>query len=347
MITEKFKVSIIIPSRADEDISKTVDKILESGYQQKKIEILNAVGNQPSVQRNKCAEQASGDIIYFLDNDSEIQLYNDERKSSLHTLLEQFESHPKAIVGGPSLTPSTDSWFQKGIGLLFSSVFGVGKIRSRYTLIGKTRLTDQTEIILCNMMIDRKSFKELGGFNENLYPNEENDLVFRMQKLGGEIVHVPSGGVYRSQRETLGKFIKQIFVYGRGRAEQTLANPKSFSSFVIIVIGFLFYAVLAAPVQFLLWNPLVSDINGSELLKLLWNYLPLAPGVIYLFFNILFSLGTCISKGKLLHLPLMPFLYFINHIMYGVGFFFGLFKRGLKLEKKKEINYTVRKIKTF
>src|SRR5213082_2623628 len=61
----------------------------------------------------------------------------------------------------------------------------LGPSRARYTPVGQQRATNEKEIILCNLVARREDVVNLGGFNEALYPNEENALMDQLQAGGG------------------------------------------------------------------------------------------------------------------------------------------------------------------
>ncbi|MCX7008492.1 MAG: hypothetical protein NTY53_14790 [Kiritimatiellaeota bacterium] len=148
------RISVIIPSRPDEDIQPTLARLRASAYPADLVEIWHATGSQPSIQRNRCAARAGGDLLYFLDNDSQI-ISAPNQSDTVTQLVAQCVQQPHAIVGGPSLTPASDMWFQQAVGVIFSSRFGGGAVRARYAPIGRTRSAGQHEIILCNMMMER------------------------------------------------------------------------------------------------------------------------------------------------------------------------------------------------
>jgi len=135
-----------------------------------KFEILIAEGCSPSRQRNSAAQDARGEILYFLDDDSQVA------PDCLDTCTTIFAEPTVAVVGGPSLTPTTDTPLQQLFGLALSSLFGAGGMRNRYRRIGDVRDTSDKELILCNLALRRNIFLESGGLDERLYPNEENEL---------------------------------------------------------------------------------------------------------------------------------------------------------------------------
>lgn len=259
-------------------------------------EILLAEGCAPSQQRNSAAREASGDILYFLDDDSLL------RPENLALCAAGMDDPEVAVVGGPSLTPAEDCPLQQLIGFALASPFGSGAVHNRYRTNGETRKTTDKELILCNLAVRRSVFADLGGFNECLYPNEENEFLERVTSAGYSLLHIPSMPVYRSQRRTLKAFIRQMFAYGRGRGQQTLITSSySISSFI--------------PLLFVLY--LVMALLGIKYVFLL------VPLVIYLIAALLSSLVVLRRTGRLFSLFLVG-LFPLMHVVNGVGLLWGL-----------------------
>jgi hypothetical protein len=107
---------------------------------------------------------------------------------------------------------------------VLGSYFGSMSARARYRALGEPRLSGEKELILCNLMIRRARFSALGGFREDLYPNEENEFLNRLQAAGGRLCYSPWAVVERPRRGTLAAFAAQAFNYGRGRMRQMRAN---------------------------------------------------------------------------------------------------------------------------
>lgn len=301
--------SIIIPVAKDENYSSIKEAIKKIIYPKNKIEIIIIFGNQPSKQRNIAAQKAKGDILYFLDNDST------PSKENLNILNTIFQNPDNVIAGGPSLSKNNDSSFQKTVGNAFGSFIGSAQSRSRYNTIGDQRESNELELILCNMAIRRKTFQKLKGFNPKLYPNEENELINRVKKEKGHILYDPTLKVFRSHRKNLLLFIKQIFIYGRGRGEQVYLNISDLTLFPIISLGFNIYLIL---------------------LIFYTNIYFFIPAFIYLFIISLASLYISINQKKIISFFLLPVIFFLTHFCYGTGFLFGLIKFLFKIQKRKE-----------
>lgn len=308
--------SIIIPVKPGGEVTAlaSLRRLKNTDYP---FEVLIAEGKTPSQQRNQAAYQSQGDIIYFLDDDSMVPA------DVFSWCAAAFEDRAVAVVGGPSLTPESDTALQKLFGYALASVFGAGGVRNRYRATGLPRETSEKELILCNMAFRRDDFIRFGGFDERLYPNEENELLDRITAAGHKLVHVPEMAVERSQRATVGAFMRQMFSYGRGRAQQTLiAGFKSVVSFVPLFF-----------VLYLLTLPLA----------VFWPFW-LFPLVIYFLLASIFSLLTVLATGQL-HAANLIFLYPLLHCCNGIGLIYGF--SGGKPNPVALGVVTVRHVKTF
>ena len=262
-------------------------------------EILLAEGNAPSQQRNGAARAATGEILYFLDDDSLATADNFTRCAAA------MGDSSVAVVGGPSLTPPGDSWLQQLFGAALASPFGSGGVRNRYRRYGALRATTDKELILCNLAIRRSHFIELGGFNERLYPNEENEFMERVVIAGHRLLHDPAMCIERSQRSTLKAFVRQMFAYGRGRGEQTLLTGSwSLVSFVPLIFDL--YLIM-----------LLLGILSSPLL-----FVPLAAYLIVDTVSTILELLRSRRLSSLLLIGIFPLMHCVN----GLGLVLGLLR---------------------
>lgn len=313
-----MKISIIIPVKPGGAVA-AIGGLRSLDPDSPDHEIIVAEGQKPSRQRNMAAREATGDILYFLDDDALVV------PDALKRITASFKELNVAAVGGPSLTPADDSTFQKSIAWALSSSFGGGAIRNRYRSVGKLRDTDDRELILCNLAFRREVYLSFGGLDERLYPNEENELIDRLLKSGARLLHDPEMFIRRSQRSTLAAFIRQMKTYGKGRAEQTLLS-RSLDFKAIIPALFVVY-ILLLPIFYSIW----------------WCNLPI---VLY-FIIILANMVTAAhSEGLPLALRL-PMVYGFVHFFYGAGFIAGLFLPGYNKTTGKLTDVTIKKLKKF
>lgn len=341
--------SFIIPHRRNENISQTVSAIKDlSKIFHFHYEILSISGNHPTVQRNRCIKQASYKILWFIDNDSKITA--SAIKNALKFSNQKFSDHSSKsqmfILGGPSVEPENAPFISKMINFVFSSDLAIGAFSARYFSKGTLRQTDDSELILCNLIISKDVFEVCGLLNEKLYPNEENEFIQRALTYNTEVWYHPDIYIHRNHRTSVKSFIRQIFTYGRGRGEQTRLNFRSFKLSLILPIGFTVYMILwfmlfpfyafhvlkiDAPMTYLFYLPgfyilLTGLYFLKNFIKILSHYIVKKP----------FSLQKIFVKN-LHNFFSIPF-FFLCHFLYGLGFFKGLFSKKFQNFKKSEIS---------
>jgi succinoglycan biosynthesis protein ExoA len=298
-------VTVLIAARPGQAMVKAVAASRVLNYPSEKLEIIVARGRQPSIQRNVGLKAARGQLIYFLDDDSV------PGPENLRRAVRHFVRTEVQMVGGPNVCPADAPNLEKIFALVLGSWLAFGPSRARYTPVGDTRVTSEKELILCNLVARREALVELGGFNEALYPNEENALMDELQKRGGELMYDPELVVARRPRSSLKAFAKMLGTYGRGRAEQFRLHPTFGSALNFVPPLFVVYlfCVVAALVA--------APKLGIVLL------IPLACYA----FAVLAQAAILVRKGGLgRSLAAIP-LIVLSHMMYGLGFWRGLITR--------------------
>ena len=291
-------VTVIIAARPDMAEVRAVTAARQLDYPPDKLEIILARGRQPSVQRNTALRAAAGEIIYFLDDDAIPLSGNLRRAAAL------FNSADVKMAGGPSLCPSDAPPLEQAFALTMGAWLAFFSSCARYRKVGRPRDTSEKELILCNLLARREALLELGGFNEKLYPNEENALMDELQKRGGKLLYDPELIVYRRPRPTLRAFCRMLLNYGRGRAEQFRLQPtiRSTPNFV--------------PPLFCLFLLLLPELPPSS------EWILAAYGAALLVQSL-----ALVPFKKLHWVPFIAVLIGACHIFYGLGFWWGCLTR--------------------
>ena len=312
------KISIIIPVKPGCEV-RALAGIARASYPADRFEVLVAYGSKPSAQRNVAAAKAKGELLFFLDDDS--QVASDFLEAAARHYLD-----PKvAAAGGPSLTPGTDSTLQRAIGVALASVVGGGGVRNRYKKSGSARVSSDSELILCNLSFRREIFLSHGGLDTRLYPNEENELMDRLLHEGFLLVYDPELAVFRSQRSSYPAYLRQMFGYGRGRGEQTVLSgrlkPLSLAPSLLLVYTFL--------------------------LPFLGRGLFLMPMICYLAVVAWASLWGSFSGRDPALLPRLLLVFPTLHLVYGAGVICGLFRPRFRSARRSAKGIEVRRVKGF
>jgi succinoglycan biosynthesis protein ExoA len=319
------RVSIIIPRKPGGEV-RALAGLARASYPDQRYEVLVAYGCQPSAQRNQAARAAQGELLFFLDDDSQVD------PGFLERAVGHFRDPKVAAVGGPSLTPASDSPLQRAIGAAFASPVGGGGVRNRYRRSGGARDTSDSELILCNLSFRREVYLAHGGLDERLYPNEENELMDRLQHEGYRLVHDPELAVERSQRPGYRAFLRQMYGYGRGRGEQTLLSGK-LKPVSLAPALLLLYAL-----SVVLYLPALPFYGGGAYALPLLCYLMLLCGA---------ALVDTVRARDPRVLPWLLAVYPALHLVYGAGLISGLLRPRYATGSCEAVGIEVRRVKPF
>jgi cellulose synthase/poly-beta-1,6-N-acetylglucosamine synthase-like glycosyltransferase len=303
-------VSIIIAARPNQAEIKAVTAARELIYPGDRLEIIVARGRQPSVQRNTAVRAAKGELIYFLDDDSMPQPDN------LQRAIKRFVDPKVMMAGGPNLCPPDAPVLEQIFAVVLASWLAFASSRARYARVGNARNSGEKELILCNLLVRRDAMLELGGFNEALYPNEENALMDELQKRGGRLIYDPELFVFRRPRHSLSAFARMLQTYGRGRAEQFRLHPTFGSAPNFVPPLFCLYLVALAAFTMI---PATGFMAGFKL----WLAAPLGVYAAAILLQTVVSIPTHGFFRSVLAMPLLV----ATHVLYGIGFWRGLFTR--------------------
>jgi len=275
----------------------TLNLLASFATRDRRLRVLAIDPASPAAARNRALLHAGGEVIYFLDDDVTVVLRLFSR------VLRNFAEHPEVMaIGGPNLTPLDSTCFQHCVGQVFASWLGAARVRDRFRRRGTIRTADESSLILCNLALRRTILSE-EPFREYLVCNEENVLLGELSARGAPMLHDPNLIVYHRRRDTLRGLCAQVFRYGRGRWQNTLAAPTSLAPAYVIPPVFVVYLI-------------------STLVNHRWIYL--GPVFVYL----ALVLGTALTQAYRSPRPKAFFwllvLFPACHVSYGSGFLFQL-----------------------
>jgi glycosyltransferase involved in cell wall biosynthesis len=193
----------------------------------------------PGKKRNIGVKNSNGQICAFIDNDAYPRV---DWLTQAVTLLQD-----KSIsgVGGPGVTPQTDSPGQKASGYVLSS-FMVGSLASRCE--GKA-VFESTDIPSCNFIAPKDLIVKAGGWNEKYWPGEDTLMCLELRKFG-KLVESSEIVVYHHRRSLFKPHIRQVSRFGEHRGFFVKKYPENSSRptyFLpsLLIAGFLVGIVLS------------------------------------------------------------------------------------------------------
>lgn len=350
------RISVIIPVRPDGEMARAIGALKKVDYPPEHIEVFVSYGLSPSGQRNQAAEKARGEILYFLDDDAEIE------KKTFRRVMKAFSGNTTPVsipqargfsllpswlsnliierffsgiiykgeigaVGGPNVWWKDEPFWASMAGIVLESFFAHSLMAARYRPIGPIHRATEKELILCNLAVRRDVFKKVGGFNEALYPNEENELLNRIEKAGYQLIYHPGALVSRARRESFTKILSAFFHYGQGRMEQMRVEGVSRSLPLLAPLALLIYLI-----GLFVYHPWFA-------------FLPL---ILYFSMGFGSALGFATRRKKPYLANFLPPLFLIAHLSYAFGLLYGLMTDlGRAKRRGTRANIKVAKVKEF
>ncbi len=304
-------VSVLIPVHPHVTEVKSAEAARRFDYPHEKLEIVivrtTDLSIGPGVKRNAGLKAIRGELVYFLDDDSVAEPDNVKRA------VQHFSDSQVKIIGGPNVCPDNAPLFEQVLGLVMGSWLAFGPSRTRYRPVGKLRECSERELISSHLIARRDAVMEV-GFDPKLWPNEENAMMNGVKQRGGKLLYDPEFLSRRRPRRTLRAYAKMLLFYGGGRAQQfrLYPSPHMLSNFIPPL--FCLY-LLTLPF-------LIAAFFSMKTVVLLF----LLPLILYLVILFGQTLNVAAQSNLGLAVLAMPLIVLTN-ILYGLGFWRGLFIR--------------------
>lgn len=275
----------------------------------------------PAYKRNLGAKRARGEILAFLDDDSF------PSKNWLKNAIQVFKED-KNIGGvcGPCLTPPKDNIYQKASGWVWASWLGAGGAGAYRNRIEQRREVDDYPSV--NLLIKRKDFRKVGGFDINHWPGEDTKVCLDLtKKLKKKIIYDPSVLVFHHRREVIFPHLKQISRFAKRRGFFAKKFPETSLRLGYLIPSFFAYGLIFGGLVSL-FSPLIRTLYLSIL-------------ALYLFLLLFSGLEVLIKEKNLYLASLVMVAIPATHLWYGLLFPFGYFQKELgviphKVDKKRK-----------
>lgn len=290
---ERIEV-FILDGQSDDDSVKIIERVIAGRHNYHVIENPKRI---QSAAWNLGIQLSCGDVITIISGHS--KLSSNYVSKAIETLL-----RTNADMVGGTVRAENSGALGEAIALAMSTPFGVGNASFRYA--EKEEETDTVFMGFCW----RATYQRLGGFDEELVRNQDDEFSYRLRKAGGRIVCNPKIVSHYKNRATLRGLWRQYYQYGFWKVRVLQKHPRQMSLRQFVPPTFVFALLVSfIATSLVFW--------GAWLLALVAGSYSLA--------NLSASAITAAKKGWKF-LPLLPLTFAILHLSYGFGFLVGLMK---------------------
>jgi hypothetical protein len=130
-----------------------------------------------------------------------------------------------AAIGGPAITPKNDPFWARVSGAVFLSPIS-GGFPERYAAIPPEREVDDWPSV--NLIVRRKIFDEIGGFDSAYWPGEATLFCLKIIKNTNKLIfYSPVLRVWHHRRTSPSKHLRQVGNYGIHRGYFSKVYPKN------------------------------------------------------------------------------------------------------------------------
>lgn len=315
-------VSLLVAMRNEESyIEDCIHSILSQNYPSRNLEVIIVDGQSTDNSREIVEKIIVGrDNFSLVHNPKRIQSAAWNRGIDIckgeiisivsgHTFLapdyvskaiETLQGTGADMVGGTVRSISTTK-VGEAIALAMSHPFGVGDARFRYT-----EMEEETDTVFMGFC-HRSVYEEIGKYDEELIRNQDDEFSFRLTKSGGRILCDPKIKSHYYSRSTVSSLWKQYYQYGYWKVRVLQKHPRQMRSrqfipplFVLSLFTSIIFAII----------PILRSLS-------------LVPSLIYFLANLTASAWISYRKGWR-YFILLPIVFAILHISYGLGFLVGL-----------------------
>ncbi len=287
---------VLVDSMSTDATGAKMERFKNTDYGFRNVAIIQCAKKNQAFSWNAALMTATGDVIIRVDAHARIPRNFVSR--NVYNL-----SQGEDVVGGgrPNITSDVSSW---KLTLLAAedSLFGSSVASYRRPATQKEYLDS-----LFHAAYRREVIQNVGGFNENLGRTEDNEFHYRIRKAGYKLCCCPDIISYQHSRNNLKDMIRQKYSNGRWIGLTLSECPGCLSYFHF------------APFAFVMMIILCSIIAALGFPILLYTLL-----IVYGMFDIVNAVGCFTMKNLQPQFALLPIIFPILHVSYGIGTIVGL-----------------------
>lgn len=287
-------VEIVLAVAPSRDRTEVIAAELAERHPSLKV-VANPTGKTPSAL-NAAIGSSTSEVVVRVDGHALIP--SDYIRIGVETLNRSGADNVGGVMAASGLTP-----MQKAIAAAMTSKFGVGGAAFH---VGGAEGEALTVYLGC---FRRTALERVGGYDESMVRAQDWEMNHRIRETGGKVWFTPEMVVTYRPRSSLGALARQYFGYGTWRREVARRYRQTIS-----------LRYLAAPLLVVgLTLGLLLMFAGALTSQPLLVWVGLIPFVGYLLGVIGASVFAKAGRSGLL----LPIVFPVMHVSWGLGFLFG------------------------
>lgn len=296
----KEKIEIILVNGKSTDDTHNIMENFAKAHQELNVKVLDNPGKILSCGWNVALSEAKGDIILRVDAHSSIS--SDFISRNVEAILSG-----ENIVGGATISKKHEAVWPGLLSLAEGSKFG-GSAADFRNLGPPPRHVDT----LAYAAYKRSVFEKVGGYDERLVRNQDNEIHCRMRKAGFKFFFNPSIKSFHTPRSTLYDILKQKYNNGFWIGLIIGIQPRCFGMRHFVSALFVLALIIL----------LGLGISG------MW-FSVISLGILYGIMAFIFAMEAMLKAQTGIKKTLcivLPFVFLSMHVVYGIGTLVGLIK---------------------
>ena len=289
------RLQILVADGRSTDDTRARIQDLARKHPEVTIEIVDNPGGIVPTGMNAALRKATGDIIVRVDGHTIVE------PDYIRRCLDALERTGAQCVGG-RMDAVADAALGRAVALATSSPFGVGGARFHYS-----PREEEVDTVYMGAW-PRELFQRMGGFDEEMVRNQDDELSYRIRERGGRIMLDPSIKSRYYPRTSLRTLWRQYFQYGYWKVRVMQKHPLQMK---------LRHFAPGALVATLAVTALASPFSAAARVALV------TVASLYVAANLAASAWTArrADEGSA---PWLPVVFAALHLSYGAGFLTGL-----------------------
>ncbi len=289
------RMEVIVCDGMSTDQTRTIVRSLQDGSD--RVHLVDNPGLIAPTALNTAKEHCKGDVIARVDGHCVIA------PDYIRRCVDHLQHDGVDGVGGPIETIGTTP-MAAVIALAMSSKFGVGGSAFRVGNTG-SKIVDT----IAFPVYTRSIIEQAGPYDEQLVRNQDDEYNYRLRKMGAKLMLASDVRSKYYSRGSFTKLAKQYFQYGLWKVRVLQKHPRQMRArqFVpLVLVVSLLILTVAAP----FWR---------------WATWSLVALVVLYASGVLCGTFSTVRVGYGFRVLLLPLVFAVLHLSYGLGFFLGLF----------------------